>query len=131
MISLSSLLSQSNRERALDAFRSGDARLLVATDVAARGIDIDDIDMVINFDVPMQGEDYVHRVGRTGRAQREGRAVTLLSERDEERATQIETLLGMKIERVQLEDFEYEERQIAKELREIERSTNERKEETI
>ena len=114
VVSLSSLLSQANRERAMDAFRSGETRLLVATDVAARGIDIDDIDMVINFDVPTQGEDYVHRVGRTGRAQREGRAVTLLSERDEERAAQIESLLGISIERVQLEDFPYEERRVVR-----------------
>jgi ATP-dependent RNA helicase RhlE len=107
VISLSSLLSQSNRERALEAFRSGEYRILVATDVAARGLDITDIDLVVNFDVPMQAEDYVHRIGRTGRAARFGRAVTLVSELDSRRTRDIERLLGEKIPRLKLEGFPY------------------------
>ena len=82
VISLSSLLSQANRERALNAFRKGECQILVATDVAARGIDILDIDLVVNFDVPMHAEDYVHRIGRTGRAERSGKAATLVCELD-------------------------------------------------
>ena len=114
VLSLSSLLSQANRERALESFRTGDCRLMVATDVAARGIDIEDIDMVINFDVPMQAEDYVHRIGRTGRAGREGRALTMLGERDEERAAEIERLIGAEIERLQLQGFDYVERRVSR-----------------
>jgi len=107
VVSLSSLLSQANRERALTAFRKGEFDVLVATDVAARGLDITDIDLVVNFDLPMQPEDYVHRIGRTGRAERTGRAVTLVSEYDSRRAGDIERLLGKKVERVQLEGFDY------------------------
>jgi ATP-dependent RNA helicase RhlE len=110
VISLSSLHSQANRERALEAFRRGECRALVATDVAARGLDITDIDLVVNFDVPMQPEDYVHRIGRTGRAARTGRAVTLVSELDERRAREIERLLGQKIPRIELEGFTGEPR---------------------
>ena len=110
VLSLSSVLSQANRERVLAAFRRGEFPMLVATDVAARGLDISDIDLVINFDAPMQAEDYVHRIGRTGRAEREGKAVTILAPRDEPRAADIERLLGQKVERLDLEGFEYRER---------------------
>jgi len=99
VVSLSSLLSQANRERALEAFRSGACPILVATDVAGRGLDIIDIDLVVNFDVPLQPEDYVHRIGRTGRAARAGKAITLVSEMDERRAVHIERLLGESIVR--------------------------------
>ena len=77
----------------------------MATDVAARGLDVTDIDLVVNFDVPMQPEDYVHRIGRTGRAERAGKAVTLVSELDERRAKDIERLLGEEIPRIELEGF--------------------------
>jgi len=107
VISLSSLLSQANRERALASFRSGESPMLVATDVAARGIDISDIDLVVNFDVPMHAEDYVHRIGRTGRAERDGKAVTLVCELDGRRTRDIEKLLGESIKRVKLEGFDY------------------------
>jgi ATP-dependent RNA helicase RhlE len=107
VISLSSLLSQSNRERALEAFRRGECQILVATDVAARGLDITDIDLVVNFDVPMQAEDYVHRIGRTGRAARFGKAITLVSELDRRRTQDIERLLKKKIPRLELEGFSY------------------------
>ena len=107
MISLSSLLSQANRERALQAFRNGECDALVATDVAARGLDITDIDLVVNFDVPMVAEDYVHRIGRTGRAERSGRAITLITDLDRRRVADIERLLEQRISRVELEGFNY------------------------
>jgi ATP-dependent RNA helicase RhlE len=107
VVSLSSLLSQANRERALTAFRTGVFDVLVATDVAARGLDIDDIELVVNFDVPMHAEEYVHRIGRTGRAHREGKALTLVSELDGARAAQIEDLLGHAIRRETIEGFAY------------------------
>jgi superfamily II DNA/RNA helicase len=107
VISLSSLLSQANRERALDAFRKGECQILVATDVAARGIDITDIDLVVNFDIPMHAEDYVHRIGRTGRAERSGKAVTLVCELDGRRTRDIEKMLGEPIRRIKLERFDY------------------------
>jgi len=107
VVSLSSLLSQANRERALSAFRRGEFDMLVATDVAARGLDITDIDLVVNYDVPMQAEDYVHRIGRTGRAERTGRAVTIVCELDGRRVAEIERLLGYKVARVELEGFDY------------------------
>ena len=107
VVSLSSVLSQANRERALEAFRKGEFDVLVATDVAARGLDITDIDLVVNFDVPMHPQDYVHRIGRTGRARRAGRAVTLVSERDRRRVADIERLLGEPLARVRVEGFPY------------------------
>jgi len=107
VISLSSLLSQANRERALNAFRKGECQILVATDVAARGIDITDIYLVVNFDIPMHAEDYVHRIGRTGRAERSGKAITLVCELDGRRTNDIEKLLGETIRRVKLERFDY------------------------
>jgi len=75
--------------------------------VAARGLDITDIDLVVNYDVPMQAEDYVHRIGRTGRAERTGRAVTIVCELDGRRVAEIERLLGYKVARVELEGFDY------------------------
>jgi ATP-dependent RNA helicase RhlE len=107
VVSLSSLLSQANRERALTAFRNGVFDVLVATDVAARGLDIDDIDLVVNFDVPMHAEEYVHRIGRTGRAHRDGKALTLVCELDFGRASQIETMLGHAVRRETVEGFTY------------------------
>jgi superfamily II DNA/RNA helicase len=117
VISLSSLLSQPNRERALTAFRNGECQALVATDVAARGLDITDIDLVVNFDVPMQAEDYVHRIGRTGRAERTGKAITLVSELDSRRVADIERLLGDKVPRVELEGFQYSKSPAGRERR--------------
>jgi len=108
VVSLSSLLSQANRERALAAYRRGEFSVLVATDVAARGLDITDIDLVVNFDVPMSPQDYVHRIGRTGRAERIGKAVTLISELDARRTGEIESLLGYAVARVELENFPYQ-----------------------
>lgn len=97
--------SQAQREAALRGFRDGRFRVLVATDIAARGIDVDSISHVINFDVPDAAEDYVHRIGRTGRAGNEGQALTLLTPVDELSMRAIEKLTGQKVERVVLEGF--------------------------
>ncbi|MBS1786381.1 MAG: DEAD/DEAH box helicase [Acidobacteria bacterium] len=97
--------SQSQREAALRGFRDGRYRVLVATDIAARGIDVDSISHVINFDLPDVAEDYVHRIGRTGRAGNEGQALTLLTPVDELSMRAIEKLTGQKVERVVLEGF--------------------------
>ncbi len=97
--------SQSQREAALRGFKNGSTRVLVATDVAARGIDIDSVSHVINYDVPEVAEDYVHRIGRTGRAGNKGRAITLVTPGDELTMRTIEKLTGQKVERILLPDF--------------------------
>ncbi len=97
--------SQSQREAALRGFKNGQTRVLVATDVAARGIDIDSVSHVINYDVPEAAEDYVHRIGRTGRAGQIGRAITLVAPGEELNIKLIERLTGQTIERVVLPDF--------------------------
>ena len=94
---LHSSRSQSQRDRALADFKSGRIRVLVATDVASRGLDIEGIELVVNFDVPMVPEDYVHRVGRTARARRTGRAVTFAAPEEEKYVSRIEKLLGKRI----------------------------------
>ena len=90
-------LSQVERDEVMFSFRSGKTDILVATDIVARGIDIDDIALVINFDVPRDEEDYVHRIGRTARAGRGGRAVTFVAEKDMHYFRQIERFLGKEI----------------------------------
>jgi ATP-dependent RNA helicase RhlE len=97
--------SQSQREAALKSFKLGHTNVLVATDVAARGIDIDSISHVINYDIPEAPEDYVHRIGRTGRAGNKGRAITLFTMAEEHSMRAIERLTGEKVERVVLPDF--------------------------
>jgi ATP-dependent RNA helicase RhlE len=97
--------SQSQREAALRSFKNGKTRVLVATDVAARGIDIDSVSHVINYDIPEAPEDYVHRIGRTGRAGNKGRAISLLTPAEELSMRAIERLTGQTIERVLLPDF--------------------------
>ena len=97
--------SQSQREAALKSFKTGKSRILVATDVAARGIHIDSVSHVINYDVPEVPEDYVHRIGRTGRAGNTGRAITLLTLAEEHSMRAIERLTGQPVERVVLPDF--------------------------
>jgi len=91
---ISSDLDQTTREDVLMAFKSRQRNILVATDVLSRGIDIEDIDMVINFDVPHDAEDYIHRIGRTARAAASGVAITLINEKDQSRFRAIEELLG-------------------------------------
>lgn len=94
--------SQSQRDAALKAFKDGRTRILVATDVAARGIDIDSVSHVINYDIPTVPEDYVHRIGRTGRAGNEGRAITIFTLAEEHAMREIEKLTGSQLERVVL-----------------------------
>ncbi len=89
--------SQAARVRALDGFREGRYQVLVATDVAARGIDVDDISLVVNFDMPVEAETYVHRIGRTARAGAEGEAISLCSPMDRAYLTAIEKLLGHEV----------------------------------
>lgn len=97
--------SQSQREAALKAFKAGKTRILVATDVAARGIDIDSVSHVINYDIPTAPEDYVHRIGRTGRAGNSGRAITLFTTAEEHSMRAIERLMGQNVERVVRTEF--------------------------
>lgn len=93
-------LDQSQRMRTLDAFRDGSLRILVASDVAARGLDVPSVSHVFNFDVPGHAEDYVHRIGRTGRAGREGRAITICEPRDQKGLAAIEALIQKEIHRI-------------------------------
>jgi ATP-dependent RNA helicase RhlE len=97
--------SQPQRESALQGFRTGRYRILVATDIAARGIDVEAVSHVINFDVPMAPEDYVHRIGRSGRAGNAGHAITLVTMADEPSLRSIEQLTKQPIERVVLPGF--------------------------
>lgn len=97
--------SQSQREAALRDFRDGRARVLVATDIAARGLDVDAVSHVINYDVPHAPEDYVHRVGRTGRAGNRGKAITIVTPVDELSMRAIERLTGQRVERIVPEGF--------------------------
>lgn len=90
-------LDQADREKVMLDFKSGRIDILVATDIVARGIDIDDITMVVNYDVPREAEDYVHRIGRTARAGTEGKAVTLVGGRDQQRFGLIENFLGCEV----------------------------------
>ncbi|MEM6619705.1 MAG: DEAD/DEAH box helicase [Pseudomonadota bacterium] len=94
-------LDQKVRMRVLDGFRDGNLRLLVASDVAARGLDIPNVSHVFNFDVPIHSEDYVHRIGRTGRAGREGKAITLCLGFEEKYLDKIEDLVKKKIDRME------------------------------
>ncbi len=94
-------LDQSQRTKTLDAFRNGELRLLVASDVAARGLDVPSVSHVFNFDVPGHAEDYVHRIGRTGRAGREGKAITICSPRDEKQFDAVEALIQKEIPRIE------------------------------
>ncbi|MGE4326553.1 MAG: DEAD/DEAH box helicase [Pseudodonghicola sp.] len=95
-------LEQSQRTKTLDGFREGSLRLLVASDVAARGLDVPSVSHVINFDVPSHAEDYVHRIGRTGRAGRAGKAITICSSRDDKLLDAVERLLQKQIPRLDL-----------------------------
>jgi ATP-dependent RNA helicase RhlE len=104
---LHSSRTQREREEALNGFRNGRYEVMVATDIAARGIDVEQISHVINFDVPHHPEDYVHRIGRTGRAQSVGDAFTIMTAEDIQEVASIEHFIGQKIARVKLEGFNY------------------------
>ncbi len=99
--------TQSEREQALRGFREGKFEVLVATDIAARGLDIADVSHVINYDVPQHPEDYIHRIGRTGRAEAKGDAFTLMVAEDSNHVLSIERFITQKIARVKLENFDY------------------------
>ncbi len=97
--------SQQQRTEALEAFKSGTARVMVATDVAARGLDIDDLPHVINYELPHVAEDYIHRIGRTGRAGKLGDATSLVTPEEKSRLNDIERLIKIKIEQVAVPEF--------------------------
>jgi ATP-dependent RNA helicase RhlE len=97
--------TQQERMAALDAFKKGEVEVLVATDVAARGLDISDLPCVINYDLPYNAEDYVHRIGRTGRAGASGDAISVYSEKDERLLTDIEKLIKQSVPRGELAGF--------------------------
>jgi len=99
--------TQQEREQALDGFRKGRYEVLVATDIASRGLDITNVSHVINYDVPQHPEDYVHRIGRTGRANAAGDALTLMVAEDVDHVAAIERFIGRSIPRVKLENFNY------------------------
>ncbi len=101
-------LSQAERDQAMYDFKSRQAHILIATDIVSRGIDIDDVELVVNFDVPREAEDYVHRIGRTARAGAQGMAVTIVSGRDSMEFDRIERFLGKKVERMAESDAEAE-----------------------
>jgi ATP-dependent RNA helicase RhlE len=100
-------MSQNARQRAIDGFRKGRYDILVATDVASRGIDVSDISHVINYDMPDTVDAYTHRIGRTGRAHKSGEAFTFVGQEDEKLVRRIEKLLGAPIERRTVEGFDY------------------------
>jgi len=99
--------SQAQRTEALKGFKSGKYRVLVATDIAARGIDVTALGHVVNFDVPVVPDDYIHRVGRTARAEATGAAFTLVSPEEEENLRGIEKAIGHRLPRVTLPEFDY------------------------
>lgn len=105
--SLQGNLSQCRRQAALDGFRSGKFQVLVATDIAARGIDVCRISHVINYDMPDTPEAYIHRIGRTGRADQSGDAFTLITSDDKQMVNIIDRVIGSKVERRTLADFDY------------------------
>ncbi len=106
---LHSNLTQAQRNRAMDRFRSGEVQILVATNIAARGLDVTHITHVISFDVPMVPEDYIHRIGRTARAEAEGDAFVLVSPAEERLLAKIERAIGQRLPRVTLPDFDYKQ----------------------
>ncbi len=95
-------LDQNSRKEVLNQFRSRKLNILVATDVLSRGIDIDNIDLVVNFNVPKEGEDYIHRIGRTARAESKGLAITLVSPEDQRSFASIERLLGKTVNKAKV-----------------------------
>jgi ATP-dependent RNA helicase RhlE len=105
--SLHSNRSQNQRQAALDGFRDGTYQVMVATDIAARGIDVDRISHVINYDIPDTADAYIHRIGRTGRAEREGDAFTMITSEDDLMVRTIERAVGQRIPRQTIAGFDY------------------------
>jgi ATP-dependent RNA helicase RhlE len=105
--SLHSNRSQNQRQAALDGFRDGTYQIMVATDIAARGIDVDRISHVINYDIPDTADAYIHRIGRTGRAEREGDAFTMITPDDDVMVRTIERAVGQRIPRQTIAGFDY------------------------
>ncbi|HEX5837291.1 MAG TPA: DEAD/DEAH box helicase [Anaerolineales bacterium] len=105
--SLHSNRTQGQREQALRGFKTGHFRIMVATDIAARGLDIESISHVINFDMPDTADAYIHRIGRTGRAQRTGDAFTLVTPEDNDMIRSLERIMGQPLKRELLADFDY------------------------
>src|SRR6185436_17513623 len=99
--------SQNQRTQALEGFKSGAHRILVATDIVARGIDVEDLGHVVNFDVPADPDSYIHRVGRTARAEATGDAFTFVSPDEDRELQDIERTLGKRLPRVTLPGFDY------------------------
>jgi ATP-dependent RNA helicase RhlE len=104
---LHSNLTQPQRNRAMDGFRRGDLQIMVATNIAARGLDVEHITHVISFDVPSVPDDYIHRIGRTARAEAEGDAFVLVAPAEERSLSRIERQIGQRLPRVTLPDFDY------------------------
>ncbi len=104
-VAIHSNRSQNQRQRALEGFEAGEFRVLVATDIAARGLDLDGVSHVINYDVPNVPEDYIHRIGRTGRAAATGDAISLVSAEEAPNLHGIEKHTGQKIDRMTLDGF--------------------------
>src|SRR5207302_8381611 len=98
---------QPQRNRAMDGFRRGDFQVLVATNIAARGLDVNHITHVISFDVPAVPDDYIHRIGRTARMEAEGDAFVLVAPAEEKSLARIERQIGQRLPRVTLPDFDY------------------------
>jgi ATP-dependent RNA helicase RhlE len=105
--SLQGNLSQSRRQDAMNGFKSGKYQVLVATDIAARGIDVSNISHVINYDMPATPDTYIHRIGRTGRAESSGQAYTLITDEDKQMVRAIHGVMGMPVEQRTLTDFNY------------------------
>ncbi|MBA7573199.1 MAG: DEAD/DEAH box helicase [Dehalococcoidia bacterium] len=105
--SLQGNLSQNQRQTALDGFRNGSIKILVATDIAARGIDVLSISHVINYDMPESTDDYIHRIGRTGRVEKNGDALTFVTNADADKIRALEQLLNAPLERMTLQGFDY------------------------
>jgi superfamily II DNA/RNA helicase len=114
--------SQGARRRAIADFKSGKVQILIATEVAARGIDIQGLDYVINFNLPYLAEDYVHRIGRTGRAGSSGNAISFVSREEERSLENIQRLIGQKIKRIKRPGFEVTPRdELVKKIEEFKR----------
>jgi ATP-dependent RNA helicase RhlE len=105
--SLHSDRTQGQRQKALNGFKNGQFQIMVATDIAARGLDVDSISHVINFDMPDTADAYIHRIGRTGRAERSGDAFTLVTPGDDDMIRKLEKIMGHKLERQTIKGFNY------------------------